>query len=169
MVYLYRENIKKIDNLWINAPLVLRDLAETILMILTMEGNPFCYHGSFLSVIVTILDTYTPNSAYPVSPFVTDFYRGTTKNHHPTTIAHQQESVSLSPFSEIAPPFPPHSIHPYYHPKGTWSINRPWTLNGIRASTEIFVKSFFIRFSPLFPQVNLPTTIPQNKGTLQFQ
>ena len=43
-----RQTSTKAD--WWDAPLVLWDLVKTICMILTMEGNPFCFHWGFLAV-----------------------------------------------------------------------------------------------------------------------
>ena len=38
---------------------------------------------------IPALATYAPNSAFPVSPFLTDFDRGTTKNYYSSTTVHQ--------------------------------------------------------------------------------
>ena len=77
-------------------------------------------------------------TAFPVSPFLADFHRGTAKNYHPTTTGLQQEPTPQSPLLEIAPPFPPHSILPQSYHKGTCSFNRPQcsSLNRIGASVE---------------------------------
>ena len=75
---------------------------------------------------VLVLATYTPNSAFRVSPFLTDFHSGTTMNYQSTTTFHWQEPAPLSPLLEIASPFLPHSILPHYHPKGTCIFKRPW-------------------------------------------
>ena len=39
---------------------------------------------------VPALATYKPNSAFPVSSFLTDFHSSTTKSYHQTTVLHQQ-------------------------------------------------------------------------------
>ena len=66
---------------------------------------------------VPALDTYTPNSAFPKSPFLTDFHRSTTRNYHPTTTVYQEESAPLSPMLEVAPPSPPYSSSLTSNPK----------------------------------------------------
>ena len=47
--------------------------------------------------------------------------------------------------------FPPYS-NPHPHPKVICSSNRPWcsSLNGIRASPILFIKNFFLQWSPHF-------------------
>ena len=64
--------------------------------------------------------------------------------------------------------------HTHSHPKGNWSLNRPWcpSLNRIRASTELLVKNFFFRLSPQIkvhcnsnsPAPFSTTSTPRNKA-----
>ena len=72
------------------------------------------------------------------------------------------------PLLEIASFFPPYS-NTHSHSKGTCNFNRPWcsSLNGIRASTELFINNFF-NGHPIFPHLNFPATIP-SKRYMQFQ
>ena len=107
------------------------------------------------------LATYTPNSNLPVSPFLADFHIGTAKNYHPTTTVIQQEPAA----TRDSPTFPPHSILPHSHPKGTCSFDRHWcySLNKIRAFTELLVKTSSVDCHLFFPHVNHPTTIPPKK------
>ena len=82
---------------WWDAPLLLRDLAEAIYMILTMRGSPFCFPWGLSCHQVPALATHAPGSAQPVSPSQTDFHTGTTKKYHPATTVHQQQPVPPSP------------------------------------------------------------------------
>ena len=138
------------------------------------QSNPHdINHGSLTILLpwglpdrhVPFLANYTPNSAFPVSLSPTDFHRDITKNYHPTTTVHQEEPSPPSPLLEIAPLFPSHSILPRSHPKGTCSFNRPRcsSLNGIKASTELLVKNFFFRLSPLFSSCEPPNYNPPKR------
>ena len=55
--------------------------------------------------------------------------------------------------------------NPHPHPKGTCSFNRPWcsSLNGNRASITLFIKNFFLRWSPHFFTFELPNYNPHKK------
>ena len=66
---------------------------------------------------------------------------------------------------EIAPLFPPHSILPHSHHKGTCSFNRPrlTSLNRIRTSTELLVKNFFFQLLTLFSVCEPPNHNPPKR------
>ena len=118
------------------------DMNYERLPLLLPWGLPCCH--------VPTLATYTGNSAFPVSPFLTNFHSATSKNYYSTTTFHQQEPVPYSPLLEIPPSFPLHSTLPHSHLKGTCSFNRPscFSLNRIRALTGLLVKNFLFWFSP---------------------
>ena len=54
---------------------------------------------------------------------------------------------------------------PHTYPKGTCSFNKPQcsSLNKIRSSTELFIKNFFLLWSPHFSGFELPNYNPLKK------
>ena len=83
-----------------------------------MGGNPFSSHGGSLAVMsLPCLDIYTANSAFPVSPFLTDLNSNTTKNYYSIITVHQQEPAPQFPLLEIFSPSPLTPSSPTPNPK----------------------------------------------------